>query len=1045
MKIIQSVLLAVIIGLNFILAGVSGKISGKITDQETGEGLTGVNIILTGTSLGVATDADGYYVILNVPPGDYSLNISMIGYNRVEVTAVKVVVDRTTTIDASLVPEVIGMEGVTIVAERKPVVVDVAASQLYVSSETIEALPVNDVNTVIGMQAGIQDGLVIRGGASRQTTYMVDGFIMNDSRSNIPFTAVSLSSINDLLVQTGGFSAEYGNTRSGIVNISTREGDPDHYHGTLIYQHRPPAAKHFGLSVYHPDTYFLRPYTDPEVCFIGTHSPASPWDVYQKRQYPKFQGWNSVANQTLMDDDPSNDLTPEGAKHEWEFQHRRQGDIVKPDYTIDFGFGGPLPGMGAALGNMRFYASYRDIQEMFVIPLSQDSYSETVGRLKLTSDLSSDMKLSLITSKARTESVSPYNWTTTPTGQVLRSDYEIANLVGSSSGNSLIYMPGWYSPTTIDRMVMGVNFNHILNDKTYYTVFAQHNINDYLTYQIEDRDTAEVYQIVDGYYVDEAPYGYWGYGVGGKDGMRLGGWMNLGRDTSVVTTSTLKLDLTTQLNPTNEIKTGFIYVRERMDINSGATNPGMTTWNRSQVYDVSPIRFEAYLLDKLEYKGFIANIGLRAEYSNSAVSWYDLAIYDKYYKEYYGHLIEDEAPTIKSQPDLSLNPRLAISHPITDNSKLYFNYGHFHTEPASSYRFRLQREYSGLVTSIGDPNLERERTISYELGYVQAFQNDYLLSIAGYYKDVTAQPGWIDYYNLNSSVQYSKPDNNNYEDIRGLEITMEKRKNTRSWLSGFVNYTYMVSTSGYFGLLENWEDPNKQREYLRNNPVQEKPRPQPYARANLDLAIPKTFGPSLLGRRFLGGWSANMLFSWRAGRYTTWNPDNQANVLYNVRWKDTYRIDLRLKKDINIGQTKRVQLYVDIDNLLNTKFLSYAGFADTYDYRYYMESLMFDDEKFGQFKGSDRVGEYREENTEFIPLITYEDVSQKSDLYERAVYYDQLTERYLQYENDAWVERSKGWIEKNVIEPKAYIDMPNLTYFTFLNPRDITIGLTFSF
>ncbi len=1045
MKVLKFALFSIIVTLQFTLAGVSGKISGRIIDQETGNGLAGVNIILVGTNLGVASDAEGYFVVLNVPPGIYTVAISMIGFSPVRITAVNIVVDRTTKVDATLVSEVIGMEGVEIVAKRKLVVVDVAASQLYFTSEMIEALPVNDVNAVIGLQAGIQDGLVIRGGDSRQTTYMVDGFIMNDSRSNEPFTAVSLSSINDLLVQTGGFTAEYGNVRSGIVNISTKEGNPQRYQGSFIYQHRPPNSKHFGVSVFDPTTFFLRPYMDPEVCFTGTHDVNSPWDFYEQRQYPKFQGWNAVSQQTLLDDNPNDDLTPEGAKHEFEFQHRRQGDIVKPDYTLDFGFGGPLPGVGRALGNLRFYASYRDLQEMFIIPLSENSYSEKIGRIKLTSDISSDMKLNFTIAKGQTQSVSPYNWTTTPTGRILRTNYEIADLVGSSSGNSLIYMPGWYSPTNIDRQILGLNFNHLLSSKTYYSIFVQQNINEYLTYQMDGRDTAQVNEIVDGYFIDEAPFGYWGYGVGGKDGMRIGGWMNLGRDTSTVTTTTIKFDLTSQVNPTNEIRTGFIYVRENMNINSGASNPGMTTWNRSQIYDVEPIRFEAYILDKLEFKGFVANLGLRAEYSNSNVNWYDLEIYDKYYKEYYGYLIEEDAPKIKSKPDFSLNPRLAISHPITDYSKLYFNYGHFQTEPASSYRFRLQREHNGLVTSIGDPNLERERTISYELGYVQAFKEDYLLSLAGYYKDVTDQPGWIDYYNLNSSVQYSKPDNNNYEDIRGFEITVEKRKTSSTWASGFINYTYMVNTSGYFGFMEYWEDPNKQREYLKINPAQEKPRPQPYARVNLDLAIPKNWGPLLLNQRILGGWSTNMLFSWKAGRYATWNPNDQINVKYNVRWKDTYRIDMRLKKQFNFRETNRVQLYVDINNLLNTKFLSYAGFADNYDYRYYMESLMFDDERFGDFKGHDRVGEYRDRDIEFTPLISYEDVSQIGDIYERVVYYDQLTERYLQYENNSWVERSEAWVKKEVIDSKAYIDMPNLSYFTFLNPRDIKIGITLSF
>ncbi len=72
-----------------IYAGTTGKIAGVISDASTGEGLIGANILVEGTSLGAATDINGNYTILNLPPGVYSLKISSIGYKSVTVNDVQ--------------------------------------------------------------------------------------------------------------------------------------------------------------------------------------------------------------------------------------------------------------------------------------------------------------------------------------------------------------------------------------------------------------------------------------------------------------------------------------------------------------------------------------------------------------------------------------------------------------------------------------------------------------------------------------------------------------------------------------------------------------------------------------------------------------------------------------------------------------------------------------------------------------------------------------------------------------------------------------------
>ena len=77
-------LVVTMIGLSgTLLAGTTGKIAGRVIDNQTGEGLPGANVFVRGTNFGAATDVEGYYTILNVPPGKFVVEVSMVGYKKV--------------------------------------------------------------------------------------------------------------------------------------------------------------------------------------------------------------------------------------------------------------------------------------------------------------------------------------------------------------------------------------------------------------------------------------------------------------------------------------------------------------------------------------------------------------------------------------------------------------------------------------------------------------------------------------------------------------------------------------------------------------------------------------------------------------------------------------------------------------------------------------------------------------------------------------------------------------------------------------------------
>jgi outer membrane receptor protein involved in Fe transport len=995
-------------------AGPYGKLAGRVTDAENGQPIPGVGVTIEGTTMGASSNIDGYYTILNVPPGTYTLQFSMIGYAKTTVKDVKVEIDLTSTANQKMKSTVLEAGEVIVTAERPIVRKDVSASQFNIEALAVESMPVQTVTDVLLLQAGIEqgsDGIVVRGGGTNQTIFVVDGFVMNDERSNVPYSSVGLSATKEMQVQTGGFSAEYGNVRSGVVNVVTKDGDRGRYSGMFNVSITPPAAKHFGISLYDPNSYFNRSYTDPSVCWVGTNKGG--WDTYTQHQYPYFQGWNAVSLATVSDKDPNNDLTPEGAQQLWKWQRRRNGDIAKPDYVVDLGFGGPFPFVSEELGNLRFYVSHFNERNMFIVPLSRDAFTENRTQLKMTADITPTMKLVVLGLYGEQFSVSPYEWTTAPTGYMMRSQSEIADLLSSTDGMNVLYMPDRYSPSSVYRYTLGATLTHMLSPTTFYEVAIQRNQSTYSTVQSTLRDTSRVFEPVPGYFTDEAPFGYWGYSTGAIDGvMSTGGWMNLGRDQSVNSTTTVRANLTTQLDQNNQVKAGFQFNYDDLDINSGTYSPSMSTWTRSMIYHVYPYRIGAFLQDKLEFQGFIANIGARLDYSNPNGEYYDLSTYSAFYGQGLGKTIEQEAPKKQAETQMYVSPRLGISHPITEDSKLYFNYGHFVSEPSSSMRFRLQREANGLVTYIGNPNMQLEKTISYELGFEQNLMNEFLVNVAAYYKDVTHQPGWIYYQNINTSVHYYEASSDNYADIRGFEFTLTKVAGT--WISGFINYTYDVQSSGYFDLTSYFQDVGKQRSYLQLNPYQSKPHPQPYARANITLRTPDGFGPTLFGVKPLEGWRLNVLANWQAGSYATYNPNSIPGVVDNVQWRDNFDVDLRLMKTIELYGFD-VQVYMDIQNVFNWKFLNFAGFADSYDYQDYLASLCFD-WKEGDQKGDDRIGNTRPDDVAYDPLEPNPD-------------------------NDPAIS-ARNQVRK---DKKSYIDMPNITSLTYLNPRSWMFGVRVSF
>lgn len=1038
----------------------SGKIAGRVTDAGTGEPIPGANVLVVETSQGAAADIDGYYTILNVSPGNVTLRVSSVGYAQQFIEAVDVNIGQTSTVDVELQREDVGIETVVVRAERPVVETDVSNSRLNVSAAEIEALPASSIASVVGLQAGIQ-GLSVRGSGADELSFQVNGLTLRDERNNSPYSTIPLSSVEEVQVQTGGFNAEYGNVRSGVVNVVTKEGDRDRYEANVTLRLSPATQKNIGALANDPDSYWIRPFIDPEVAMMGTQN----WDPVIARQYLPFEGWVAVSESRLADADPTNDLTPEALQQAFLWQRRKSFDITAPDYDADIGFGGPIPGVSRALGDLRFYASYRRDQDLYLLPLNSDRYTEETGHIKLTSNVANGMKLSL---EGR---IGQQNGTAASrSGQpgFFRSSSGVASAFDfvPTTADSRLFSNDYFGPSEVRYNQFGGTFTHSVSAKTFYEVRLNRFESRYDANPGRLRDLTPVVQF-GGVDFDEGPFGWQPTpvedGVGGL-GMSIA-W-STARDSSRISVWNLKGDVTSQINRFAEVKAGLEYNLTRSQVNYARIDSFLTGSNEWNQWDRSPVRGAAYAQTKLELNGMIANLGLRADLTAPGGEWYE---YDDFDPRFASLPIVngDPRPAMDSlftrvpiDPQFSLSPRLGVSFPVTSVSKLFFNYGHFRAlpDPDDLYLVRAFAQ-GGQLSRIADPTAPLPKTVAYEIGYEQSFFDQFLARITGYYKDVSLQPFLVTYRGR-GSVVYDVSEPNSYEDIRGFEFTFSR--NRGRWLQGFVNYTYSVFTNGYFGFPTVFENPSDQAEQEQSDAArraaQSEAQPRPFARANLDLLTPDDFGPSVSGLRPLAGWRVSFIGRWQEGGDATWvgfSTSGTPEIQRNVPRRDFWSLDLRFGKSVEIGG-RRVNFFADVFNALNRKTLSPYGYVDGTDLTDYYRSLHFPaSENYANVPGSDAVGDFRDVDVAFEPICS---VGSRASFGEcqynlgsegdrqpnpSVIYYERETGDYSVFENGAWVPVDGARLDR-VLDSKAYIDMPNQSFLNFITPRDVFFGLRVS-
>lgn len=937
----------------------SGRLSGRVTEEGTNEPLIGVNVVLEGTTQGTVTDLDGYYVILNITPGTYSIRFSMIGFGTKVVRDMRVHINESPTLNMKMAEEAFQGDEVVVTAEREIVKLDMSSSRTLVTSQSLQNSPVANLEEVLSTYPGITlsagsdgSGLVIRGGNINETNIIVDGLSTRDMRTQQPNTTLNLTAINELEVISGGFTAEYGGIRSGVVNVVTKEGRTDRYEVVVDYRIAPPQQKHFGASPFGIDGPFWKVYAGPDA-MTGVTA-----DMVSSGQYPfTFIGWNEFAKQRLADGNPATDVTPQEALEIWKWQHRKREYANKPDHIFDVTLSGPIP----MFKNTSFMVSQRYDDLQLIYPLSRNNSIASSSLLKVTKRFADGKKVNLNAGYLTKEGVSSgvYN---TSVGVI-----DGTRQGNSYARNSLEWRHLWHdaamNPVSTQHFRSGLQFSHALSPSTFYEINTE-----FTTYQTRQapagvRDTS-ARKLIGGRWYDEAPFGYVSSDIGRigetydllNEFMMSGG--GRGRDNSSYWTWGTSFNFTSQLNRYNQLKFGadFEYAAyfERREVNNEMSTATYEErpqyWTR---FDATPINISGFIQNRFEFRGMIANIGLRADYMSYGDKAYNLDP-DFIFNELpyslntfrNNEMSFNNLQTGGNVSKLYLSPRLGVSHPITTSSKVYFNYGHFYQPPVIDQLYTVRPQTRGAIL----PNLNAAwpRTISYETGFEVAMNDRYVLSFTGYYKDVQNQLSVMNIVSWDQDNNIQTFENNSYADIRGIEGRLQKVLG--EWFQGWTSLEYSTRSVGFTGFRYFYEDPLLARDQ-RETINQQREEPRPSVSANLTFMTPIRFGPSIAGQYPIGGWRLNINQSWSdGGKYLT-NPDARVGQRRYVDQIDWYNTDMQLSKNFRMGKSV-IGFYAQVTN-----FTNYRGFPNPQNMIRYRESLRFPWYQ-GDRKGNDKWGDW---------------------------------------------------------------------------------------
>ena len=955
-RIIQEVVMSyfkrIICGVCFVaflsslaFASTTGKIAGIVKDKSTGAPLPGVNILLTGTHLGAASNIQGRYFILSVPPGNYTLRVTMMGYRAAEIKNVRVSIDQTTTIDVELEQEAIDLgASVVVVAERPVIQKDLTTSQQVVGYEDMQKSTATKVAEAVNLQTGVffdpipvegnlsgtgrgEKRYSIRGGSQDQVVWFVDGTRMaalteGKADGGGSFTQINQEAVKEIQVITGGFNAEYGQAQSGIVNVITKEGG-QFYTFSVDYQYGAPHQRHFGTYLYDRDRNY---------------------------EFVKHTIVDTVTGQTYLDP-------------KWWIPERQQQvyDYRKyAEHDIRFSFGGPVPGsflpiIGNEIKKMSFFLTGWYQEQPYELP--RPRATRNITNLNLSGKYAVTPNLNL------------------KFGGMYSYDAHATNAEEFFPQRAKYYRGyGSILDNTVYQARLGLT--HVIRPEMFYEIKLS-------SFTFKQKERPSPYRVL-GESKKPDVWG-WHYYDDFEDEPFVA---HLFSPYANNRTSDLSLagNFNWQVNTNNLLKSGFEFHYNTYDEDSwilAAFSDDLNNWRvRGLNETFHPMQFGLYVQNKMEFESMILNMGVRYDYYDGNRDWFtkDSFIWNPSLDPEYNPAADPNASGIDTlgrkkwsfenvlakprepvKPFHSINPRLGISFPITDNSVFHFSYGHFYQMPPinSQYEFSYFRPVAFIKNdpppgpNNTDPErvinmtlepLKPEKTIQFEMGIKHHFENLAVLNVTGFYKDVFDQherPGFlrdlvysIDPFGRTSNLPYSTHFSGDYGDARGVEASLKTLFSNDFIVN--LNYSFSKSSHGTAtparinfdkdgNITYQWYVEASDRLPTENSFS----RPH-ILRANFFLQYPHNWKIPVLNPIFSNS-NLSLLYYYISGQaFTYLEPDDPPDLLDNRRFPARQSWDLKFDKFLKFGD-HTVTLYTKITNVFNQKNIKTYGHPYPYD------------------------------------------------------------------------------------------------------------------
>lgn len=852
-----------------------GTIRGKVTDKNTGDPLPAVNVAIPGTYYGAATDFDGNYIIDGMRPGTYTVEISMIGFQRQQHTGIRVSAGETVVLNIQLEETVLTLDQeVVVIGERPLVDIEETASRRIISQRDIEVAVVENVRDIIVQQAGVvqqDDGIHIRGGRSYETAFLLDGVSVQDPVAGTGFgLELSSAAIEEVEMITGGFNAEYGQAMSGIINVRTRDGG-DTYRSYLSYK-----SDKIGFSDGHQN------YLNTDIVEFTLGGPEFLTQKLMPALGINFPWRITVFANFYMGISDGLEYGRTGKRADQLYSSTFYGTRFAPRQNNTWSW------LGKA--NLQF---------------------STTQRLEYTHTQSVNINQNSQSIQTRLEYVEP------SPGYQYRYQFILdnANTFTHNNQGNILKWTHTVSPRTFYEIRLSSFFTHLRADANGLHWNEYEEPRDIVRLPLEYFDTGrDTIGVIpgDGFYNIGHPFTW--------------------RD-HFVEEYTLKFDMTSHFTERRKFKSGAEFTFQEMQV-VDIYQPWVPPMGlNNDVYRVHPAFGAFYVQETVTFSGMILNAGLRFDYwfpgrfVDNAVKDPDVitipdAIRERYMDETYSFFGQRWKGRI--------SPRVGISHPVTDNQTLFFSYGHFSKRPRPQFVYAKLTPTAARSTfqRFGNPALNPETTVAYEIGLrSQITQND-VFTVTAYYRDI------FDYVSTRTAriesarflggnfITYVNQD---YARSRGIEV--EYRKRIGRWFTGNASFAYQVATGksssadeGVLVLRGDLEEQIAENYLIWDRPFQ--------ASVNTNFFVPR--GQGILGVPWLDDITLHVRMFYQAGRrYTPMfqvgemadgRPifESDRTNLFGEIGEPWFWIDMNFEKQFQAVGT-RWTLFVEVQNLLNNK------------------------------------------------------------------------------------------------------------------------------